>query len=141
MSKCYLCGEKLTDNNKSLEHIIPNALGGKLKAKEILCRACNNAMADIDSNLVKFFDFANVMVNPKRDRNNTRQFQAKIDGQDILVKSGNEITTPFKPTITQTENGKNIEFMGSFTSQKDEEIFLKRRKNVLMGYPKINNTH
>lgn len=136
MSKCYLCGEKLTDNNKSLEHIIPNALGGKLKSKEILCRACNNAMADIDSNLVKFFDFANVMVNPKRDRNNTRQFQAKIDGQDILVKSCNEITTPFKPTITQTENGKNIEFMGSFTSQKDEEIFFKKAQKCVNGLSK-----
>lgn len=28
--KCYLTGIEITEENKSLEHILPNALGGSL---------------------------------------------------------------------------------------------------------------
>ena len=137
MSKCYLCGQELNNKNKTIEHIIPNALGGKLKTKEILCKACNNSMGEtIDNNLVKFFEFANVLTNPKRDRKGTQQFQAKIDGQDVFVKSGGEITTQFKPKITKMENGANIEFTGSFTSKKDEEKCYKQILECVNGLSK-----
>lgn len=33
MSKCYLCGKLLNEANSSVEHIIPNAIGGHLKPK------------------------------------------------------------------------------------------------------------
>ena len=42
MSKCYLCGMLLSESNRSLEHIIPNAIGGHLKSKDLICKNCNS---------------------------------------------------------------------------------------------------
>lgn len=38
---CYNCGTTLNQKNRSAEHIIPNAIGGKKKAYNLLCSACN----------------------------------------------------------------------------------------------------
>ena len=35
---CYICGKELTKLNESEEHIIPNAIGGKLKSKKLICK-------------------------------------------------------------------------------------------------------
>ena len=46
---CQGCGEALTGENDSEAHIIPNALGGRLKPKGIICQTCNtklDALAD-----------------------------------------------------------------------------------------------
>ena len=42
MSRCYLCGTLLNESNRSVEHIIPNAIGGHLKSKNLLCKDCNS---------------------------------------------------------------------------------------------------
>lgn len=39
--RCFICGELLTDDNKSKEHILLNAAGGKLKTYDIMCKSCN----------------------------------------------------------------------------------------------------
>ncbi len=57
MSTCYLCNEKLKTRTgdssepdkpahgfKSLEHIIPDCIGGRLKSEEVLCEYCNNIL-------------------------------------------------------------------------------------------------
>lgn len=38
---CYSCGTTLNQKNRSAEHIIPNAIGGKKKAYNLLCSECN----------------------------------------------------------------------------------------------------
>ena len=51
MSRCYLCGTLLNESNRSVEHIIPNAIGGHLKSKNLLCKDCNsNTGQKIDVN-------------------------------------------------------------------------------------------
>ena len=53
MSKCYVCGVELTEDNKTEEHII-NAIGGVLKSKNLICKQCNSDFGDeIDSFLAK----------------------------------------------------------------------------------------
>lgn len=42
MPHCYLCGVLLDKSNSSVEHIIPNALGGNLKSRQLLCKKCNS---------------------------------------------------------------------------------------------------
>lgn len=39
---CYRCGVPLTDENRSEEHVINNALGGHLTSNDLLCGPCNN---------------------------------------------------------------------------------------------------
>lgn len=126
METCYLCNALLTDKNKSLEHIIPNALGGKLKAY-ILCKTCNSKMGEtIDSNLIKNFSLFNVLTNPQRDRKTKQKVKAKIDGHNVFLSANNKIASQFVPKIIKTENGKNIEFFGTFTDKKDKNDFFKK---------------
>ncbi len=44
-TNCYWCGTALTTANKSYEHIIPAALGGRTTNADLLCQACNNGPA------------------------------------------------------------------------------------------------
>ena len=41
---CFICGEPLTEENKSKEHILLNAAGGKLKSCDIMCNVCNRRL-------------------------------------------------------------------------------------------------
>ncbi len=43
MKKCVICGELLSVQNKSKEHIIHNAIGGSLEDDEIYCKSCNES--------------------------------------------------------------------------------------------------
>ena len=69
MRKCYICKEKLDKSNSSIEHIIPNALGGNLKSRNLICKSCNSKIgSDEDAALAKQFEFITNMLNIKRDR-------------------------------------------------------------------------
>ena len=67
--KCRLCGSDLIAPNDSEAHVIPNALGGRLKPKGILCRACNTELDDLaDNALVKAFGDWPTLLDIPRDR-------------------------------------------------------------------------
>lgn len=66
---CYLCGENITEKNITEEHIIPNALGGKLKSKELICMNCNSKFGEsLDIELAKQMNIYANMLNIPRDR-------------------------------------------------------------------------
>lgn len=45
MEKYYICGEELKKKrNISVEHIILNAIGGKLKSKKLICKKCSSKL-------------------------------------------------------------------------------------------------
>ena len=87
MFYCYICGCLLDNNNRTEEHIIPNALGGRLKSKNLICKQCNSAFGVIiDSELAKQFNFVANMLNIKRDRGAPQPFDA-VDCRDGTVYS------------------------------------------------------
>lgn len=87
MDFCYICDCSLNVHNCSEEHIFLNALGGKLKARNLLCKQCNSMFGDdIDSELARQFNFIANMLNIERDRGKPQSFDA-IDCQDGTVYS------------------------------------------------------
>lgn len=69
MKKCRGCGEFLTEENDSEAHVIPNALGGRLKPKGIICRECNTKLDTIaDHALVTAFGDWPTLLDIPRDR-------------------------------------------------------------------------
>lgn len=68
---CRGCGVLLTDENDSEAHIIPNALGGRLKPRGILCRTCNTRLDELaDNALVAAFGSWPTLLDIPRDRGN-----------------------------------------------------------------------
>lgn len=96
---CYICGKELTKSNKSEEHIIPNAIGGKLKSNKLICKDCNNKLGnDTDYKLTKQLDFFSNFLNIERERgkpndiifeekNTKEKYRRKPDGTFVPKES------------------------------------------------------
>jgi hypothetical protein len=70
--KCYLTGVDITESNKSLEHILPNALGGQLKSKSVLCSEANLKLSElIDTPFNKIFEGIYRRLPLEKDRTST----------------------------------------------------------------------
>lgn len=71
--KCYLTGIELSEDNKSLEHILPNALGGQLKSREVLCSEANLKLSDlIDTEFNEIFEGTYRRLPLDKDRQTNR---------------------------------------------------------------------
>jgi hypothetical protein len=69
LANCRGCGEELGPQNDSEAHIIPNALGGRLKPKGIICRKCNGILDDrADNALIDAFGDWPTLLDIPRDR-------------------------------------------------------------------------
>ena len=67
--QCYSCNNEITNQNKSIEHVIPQALGGKLKLNKGLCNKCNQKFGEtIDAELIKQLHFIPEVIDADRDR-------------------------------------------------------------------------
>jgi len=70
--KCYLTGVDITEENKSLEHILPNALGGQLKSRSVLCSEANSKLSDlIDTPFNKIYESTYRRLPLSKDRPTT----------------------------------------------------------------------
>ena len=69
MNICYLCKEVLFKENESVEHIIPNSIGGRLKSKKLLCKKCNSKLGtEYDSEVSKMYNLSMIVSGIKKDR-------------------------------------------------------------------------
>lgn len=80
MKKCYKCDSPLTEDNKSKEHLLQSALGGKKVSYDLLCEMCNNEIgetidAEIASQIGHFADILGV-------NNSTKHKVLKAETED-----------------------------------------------------------
>ena len=105
MNTCYICGVELNDKNASVEHIIPNACGGKLKSREILCRQCNSLLGETyDSDLVKQLHFFCNMFDIQRERGKNPLYVA-ADKKIGIMPGGKPILNMPNVSCIENENG------------------------------------
>ncbi|MFL0087957.1 HNH endonuclease [Tenacibaculum maritimum] len=102
--KCYLTGVELKKENKSLEHILPNALGGQLKSKEVLCSDANLKLSDlIDKEFNKIFEGTYRRLPLDKDRQTNRGIVGihQTYNEDIVFKDNK--CFPRKPIYDATK--------------------------------------
>lgn len=57
MINCFYCENPITEENRSVEHVIQNALGGYLKSNEFCCGKCNKLLQEqIDDVFIEQFN-------------------------------------------------------------------------------------
>lgn len=156
MCKCYMCGCEL--NGDYEEHIIPNALGGHLKSKNILCDFCGNELShDIDNGFNEIFKNISSRLEIRIDRSknkNNKESKKKTEGEilGIPVVIKNNKVVPSKPSykifgetiifFLPTENDgycksiiKKINFLG-----REERIYdLTGVMNVNIPFKLVNS--
>lgn len=130
MTKCYLCGCELANKNESLEHIVPNALGGKLKSKALLCKKCNNNTGNLEEHLCNSLVFFISALEVKRERGKIPTIRKETEsGRKIFLDAG------LKPRIqTEFELKNGYINLSAPNEEKAKQIILGLKKK----YPKID---
>ena len=96
---CYYCANEITPENKSKEHIIPDALGGRLSSSNLLCKSCNDRLGDtIDAELFKQLGFVADIIGVERDRKKSNKTVKMLDKSGKPVCVGERMVP--KPNLT-----------------------------------------
>ena len=85
MNKCYYCNQKFDDKNhlRHNEHIIQNAIGGRLKSNNILCEKCGCDLGKkIDAPFVKIFENICKILNVTKDHGNDQKRIIRFSSTD-----------------------------------------------------------
>ena len=119
---CTICNEEITEKNKSVEHIIPNAIGGILKSDKLFCKKCNNKFGtDVDSNFTKIFSFIDSSVEIRKDRKSS----GTVSNGYIYTENGILVEGKIKgQNISYFEDGKHK------TIKKRDLPFLAYKINI-----------
>ncbi len=128
---CYLCDTDLTNAEASEEHIIFNAIGGKLTSP-ILHRECNSKSGnEIDSAISEELKFFTNFLNPPR-RGENQDIILKIDGKEVKRSADGNL---HDISIKKDENGNlKIQLFHSPNSpQKQGQIKLAKKHISNLG--------
>ncbi|SDL43315.1 HNH endonuclease [Bacillus toyonensis] len=107
--KCYVCEKELTRENETDEHILINAIGGRLKSKRLICRDCNsNFGSKIDNSLAEQLNPIANLLNIKRQRGEPRSIKVKSNNRDILLAPGGKLSLMY-PEVSQEGDLVHIE--------------------------------
>ena len=107
---CYVCDIKLIQENTTNEHIIINALGGRLKSKNLLCKSCNSIFGEkIDIALANSLKNIVNMLNIKRERGKVQDIIGKNNDLREFIFSANGRIKPREALIEDDGNIVRVE--------------------------------
>jgi len=142
MTKCFSC----CDSKKlSKEHIIPQAIGGKLSAR-IYCKDCNDQFGkEIDHELVKGIGYFATGLNIKRGRGKNRPYDVTwLTNGTVLTFDGKEFRRK-KPTVKIERDDERIRFIDIRAGSKKEieEISskIKKKYKLIDEIKKMEDCH
>ena len=107
---CALCQTSLTAANSTKDHVIPNAIGGRKKVRNFICRSCNSKTGEKwDSELAKQLQPFSTMLDVRRERRENQPIAVEtVSGRKLTWNPGGLLTT-YKPTFDQrVENDKTL---------------------------------
>ncbi len=131
MVKCYVCDEileELPEEERYIEHIILNAIGGKLKSRNLLCRPCSKKFDSIDTALADSLNVIGLLLDIDRDRfKNPPEKGIRTDtGKTIYIAGGGKPVMPeAKPTV---ENISKNSLKITVKDKKQLKEFLNSQK-------------
>lgn len=134
MYKCYLCRQVLSKENVSIEHIIPNSIGGKLKSKKLLCKKCNSKLgSEYDSEVSKMYNPAMIFYDIKKDNNKN------LSKEKLYDRNFNNMPFEFE----RNKKGIKINFnqiirnKDSISVSGDKKFVEEKKKDLLKNNTRI----
>lgn len=93
-SRCAVCSCELSPENDSSEHVIPNAIGGRLKVRGFICADCNSSKgAEWDAALAKRLNGLCVVLGVKRERGSVPDEPIELaSGRELRLRANGEMT-------------------------------------------------
>lgn len=136
---CYRCENEITSSNTSLEHIILNACGGRLKSTKLLCKKCNSEFGkNFDAELAKSTnDIANLLL-IKRDKGEPqpiRSLRESTRDDYYLNYGGSPSLAKAKFEFFRNDNGETMLHIQANNSKEA----IKMIKGLKRKYPNLND--
>lgn len=134
---CIVTGDRITPANNSKAHVIPSALGGRLKPKDILSRVGNGILDDkFDYPLIEAFQAIMNLIGGSADRSKST-IETRMRGEDgkIYVFSFGKHLTLLRPEFVEEEVGNEIHFTIHARTLKEAKTLFGRIKKT---YPQFD---
>jgi hypothetical protein len=129
---CILTGVELTPKIDSKAHVIPSALGGRLKPKGILSGDANETLNDkFDLPLIQSLQPIMALVGGARDRGENRPTRMYgSDGKELLVVFGKpvQLSEP-EFDVSETSDGKKIYSIRARTMKEARNLLGRVKKD------------
>lgn len=134
---CTLCDCEITNDTDSKEHIIPQAIGGRLKVKGFICRDCNNKSGKSwDAKLASQLNFFNLIVGVTREKGDARSQRVEnvLQGNELVLRADGSYTIP-QPKYEVTYDGSIPQISIQAANNKQFKQQLARAKKE---FPKLD---
>ena len=116
---CFICKEP---RQLTLEHIIPQSIGGRLQAK-IYCKACNDICGhSLDDEIANQFGWVGTLLKIKRARGQTQPYDVKdLNSGTTLVFDGDKMTRKIPIVKITSADGEKLD-SADITSRSEKEL-------------------
>ncbi|MCX2942232.1 HNH endonuclease [Rahnella perminowiae] len=134
--KCAFCKNNLAGKNRTKEHIIPNAVGGRRKTTEFICKICNNKLGEKwDSELARQLNWFSVSLGISRERGEPpKQIVQTVEGERYWLMNDGTFTID-KSSYYEEVNDGSVKI--SLTAKTTAEA-RQRLKGISRKYPKLD---
>jgi hypothetical protein len=134
-NKCFACAEP---QPLTVEHIIPQAIGGKLKAR-LYCKECNEIFGKaLDDEISKQFGWVGTLLNIKRERGKVQPYEVTdVKSGTRLLYDGKKLKRKEPIVKVTSKDGKKLD-SADVTARTEEELkiictSIQRRYDVVGG--------
>lgn len=126
---CFVCTEP---RSLTVEHVIPQAIGGRLKAR-LYCKVCNQAFGEgLDNEVSKQFGWVGTLLNIKRERSKAQPYEVKdLKSRTELLFDGKSLKRKNPVVKVGSKDGKKLDF-ADITARSEQE--LKRICASIQGH-------
>lgn len=140
---CFACTES---RSLTVEHIIPQAIGGRLKVK-LYCKVCNEAFGNgIDDEISKQFGWIGTLLNIKRERSKAQPYEVKeLKSGTTFLLDGKSMTRKKPEVKVVSKDGKKLDF-ADVTARSEQELkricaSIQRRYDMPGGMKTFQDIH
>jgi len=107
-TRCFVCTEPRL---LTVEHIIPQAVGCRLKAR-LYCKVCNGFFGDaLDDEISKQFGWIGTLLNIKRERGKTQPYEVtELKSGTTLLFDGKSLKLKDPVVKLVSKDGKKLDF-------------------------------
>lgn len=106
MKNCYTCG---SSDASSKEHVIPNALGGRWKARGLLCRECNQLLGrTIDATLSQELGVWMNLSSLSRERGGVPNETVWLGARGDFIRGADATLRRQRPKVHEERDGNQV---------------------------------
>lgn len=142
-TRCFVCTEP---RRLTVEHIIPQAIGGRLKAR-LYCKVCNGVFGDsLDDEISRHFGWIGTLLNIKRERGKAQPYEVKaVESGITLLFDGTGLKRKHPVVKIVSKDGKKLD-SADITARSEEELktictSIQKRYDVPGGIQTFQDVH